>query len=358
MSTADLTLNQRVRVALSREGARAGFPSTPRWFVPVLALVAIWGEVGLYIDGWYHWHYVIDTFFTGPHLIIYSSGLTGVAIFGVVALRNMWRGFPLWRSVPDGYQLSLVGCALFPVGGVSDYIWHAIFGFERILPIWSMSHMLIFFAAALIMSGPVRAAWRSRRTRLTWPETIATGMVLSQLTFSIVYTNPFVDVWATGYKPVSGAVYLEELGTLSILVQAALLTGFVLLLLSRFQLPFGALTLMVGANVALVYLLNFHLWTIPLAIVAGLALDEIRWILKPSAVRPREYRMFAIVFPMVIYFLYFLYLKLTTGVWWEVYVWTGMIVGVGFLGYLLSLLVVPPRSGLVESAAVPDAKER
>jgi hypothetical protein len=276
-------------------------------------------------------------------------------LFGILSLLNMLRGFPLWRSVPDGYQLSLVGCALFPVGGAGDFIWHALFGFERILPVWSMSHMLIFFAGALIMSGPLRAAWRSNLRRLPWDVTIATGMVLAQLTVSLAYTNPFVDVLATGnWSPLGTGVILQELGALSILVQAAALTGFVLLLISRFQLPFGALTYMVGANVALVYVLNFHLWTIPLALAAGLIGDAWLWAWRPSLARPRQFRIFAAAFPAVIYFLYFVYLKLTTGIWWEPYVWTGLIVGVAFVGLFLSYLPLPPRSGLKPEPPEPS----
>lgn len=46
-------------------------------------------------------------------------------------------GYPLSRSVPVGYELAIVGCVLFPIGGVSDLIWHTVLGFERVLPVWS-----------------------------------------------------------------------------------------------------------------------------------------------------------------------------------------------------------------------------
>ena len=191
-----------------------GQPQAPAWFGWAIAVMGVVGQAGLSWDSYAHFHLPLDTFFTPPHAVIYAAGLIGTGLIGWTALRNMLRGYPLRRSVPDGYELAIVGCVLFPIGGISDFIWHATLGFERVLPVWSPSHQLLFLGSGLILSGPLRHAWRSQVVTPGWDVILATAMVFIITFFPLLYVNPWVDLLATGQAQTGAtATYLQELGT-------------------------------------------------------------------------------------------------------------------------------------------------
>ncbi len=57
-----------------------------------------------------------------------------------------------------GYGLSLLGVSIFALGGVSDMIWHMLFGIEvNVDALLSPTHLLLAVGMALIVSGPLRA---------------------------------------------------------------------------------------------------------------------------------------------------------------------------------------------------------
>jgi hypothetical protein len=328
------------------KGARhEGNPPAPGWYARAIAALGLWAMAGLSWDLYAHWHLPLDTFFSPPHAVIYSAGLAGVLLIGITSVRNMMVGYPLRRSVPVGYELAIVGCVLFPIGGVSDLIWHTVLGFERVLPVWSPSHLLIFTASALILSGPLRHAWRSRTTRLDYGVVVATAMFFLQLTFPLVYTNPFLDIWAIPPAQAgSTAAFVQELGTASILLQAAAFTGFQLFLLRRFVLPLGTVTILLVSDALFLYPVKWQLQPVVVALITGLLGDYAITLLRPSARRPLQFRLYAAGFPFVLYAVYFSTLWLTSGVWWLSHVWTGMLPGTAFLGWLLSYLVLPPSA--------------
>lgn len=136
--------------------------------------------------------------------------------------------------------------------------------------------------------------------------------------------------------------FSQSLGIVSILFQAALLMGLVLLLLRRWMPPFGALTLILTLNAALMSVLSDQYALVPAALVAGVIADVLVWRLKPSALRTFEFRIVAFAIPVVFYGLYFLDLLFTKGIGWSVNLWMGSIVIAGIIGLLLSYLLVPP----------------
>lgn len=127
-----------------------------------MMVLSCWFAGGLYLDGWAHSHGQVDkTFFTPWHALLYS-GYAAMAILIVTAtLINHKRGRSWFEAVPEGYQLSLFGVPLFLAGGVGDLIWHTLFGFEaNIDALLSPTHLVLAVSATLIISGPLRAAWR------------------------------------------------------------------------------------------------------------------------------------------------------------------------------------------------------
>jgi TolB protein len=134
----------------------------------------------------------------------------------------------------------------------------------------------------------------------------------------------------------------QSLGVSSILLQSALLMGLVCLLLRRWRLPFGALTLIITLNSLFMVVLRDRYILLPAALGTGLVADLLLISLQPSSARPRRSHVFAFTAPVVLYGLYFLTLFATAGVTWSITLIGGSVVVAGIVGLLVSFLLVPP----------------
>jgi len=310
-----------------------------------MVVLSTWLMAGGYLDAWAHRHLArLETFFTPWHGVLYS-GMFAIMIFlGSTALRNQARGRSLAQALPAGYWLSLLGCVLFGIGGVIDMFWHRAFGFEvNIAALISPPHLLLMLALGLIVTGPLRAAWRRPGSRAPYTAVLSATLLVSMLTFFDQFDQPLVNVWAAthGSAPVS-IRYVEQLGILGIMVQTALLTGIVLYLLRRFTLPFGSLTLLAGINGAMLSSLEDNFGLIPVAIAGGLVADLVIFRLHPGPRRVRALRAASFLAPAAVCALYLLVLAVTRGITWPVHLWLGSIFIAGAIGWLLSYLSVPP----------------
>ncbi len=148
--------------------------------------------------------------------------------------------------------------------------------------------------------------------------------------------------------PAVNTFFSQELGVSAILLQTILLMGLVLLLVRRWLLPFGSLTLIFTLSSVMISFLGDEYTFILAALAAGLVADLLLWWLKPSANRPLEFRIFAFAVPLIYYGLYFLVLLLTKGIGWTIHLWMGSIIIAGIIGLLLSYLLVPPLTNAKE----------
>jgi len=156
-------------------------------------------------------------------------------------------------------------------------------------------------------------------------------------------------VYTSQGRTVVDPFFSQSLGITSILLQDALLMALVLLLLRRWALPFGSLTLIFTLNAALMSVLGDKYLLIPAALVAGVIADLLIWRFKPSASRPVEFHIVAFLIPVAFYSLYFFALLLTRGIGWSVNLWMGSIVLSGIIGLLLSYLLLPLLAGEKET---------
>jgi hypothetical protein len=316
----------------------------------VVVAANAWLVGGLVIDGWAHNHGKVDnTFFTPWHALFYSGYLaTAVALIGTMILNHM-RGSSWGRALPGGYELSLLGVAIFAVGGVGDLIWHSLFGFEiDTEALLSPSHLLLATGIALMITGPLRAAWRRPHSQfggglVTYlPMLLSATLFLSLVTFMTQFIHPFVNPWiATGARPSSGANIRLAAGAAAVLVQSGVLMGLLMLLLRRWTLPPGSFTLMFTLNAALLATQRDEYLLILVAAAGGLFADVLAWRLKPSPTRTGALRLFAFAVPVVLYALYFFMLSRLSGIWWTTHMWAGTVVLAGIVGLLLSYLVAP-----------------
>jgi Tol biopolymer transport system component len=191
--------------------AREARPQGGPRFDWLIAVLSAWWLGGLFLDGWAHRHVpALETFFTLWHAVLYSGFAACALALLVTQARNMRRGYPWRKSLPTGYGLSLAGAAIFLVAGALDLLWHTLFGVERsVEALLSPTHLLLATGGVLLVSGPLRAAWRRILTgaRLTWragaPALLALLYCYAALGFFTQYAHPFVTNWAA--IPVSAA---------------------------------------------------------------------------------------------------------------------------------------------------------
>lgn len=328
-----------------------------------MILLCSWLLAGVYIDGWAHNHFnIIDTFFTPWHAVLYSGFLSIVIFLGVTLARNVRKGYLWWAAVPPGYGFSLVGIVVFGIGGIGDFFWHTLFGFDvELATLLSPTHLMLAAGGLLIVSGPLRAAWLRAETaaKPRWfsqlPLIISLTYVLGALAFMTSFAHPFVSLAATSAFRPGGSSYfstylndlIESWGVLSILLQSGLLIGTMLLIIRRQRVPPGTFTVMLGISLSMACILLGNYILIPVAILSGLAADVFYALLKPSAERAGALRLFVFVVPVCLFLLYFLDLRLFENVWWPLTIWSGSIFMSGIVGLLLSYLFVPPlRHGI------------
>jgi hypothetical protein len=329
---------------------------------------AVWLVAGISIDGWAHntIRPLIDTFFTPWHAILYSGYLATAAVLVVTVARNRTPELT-WRSaLPEGYDLALVGAVVFGVAGLLDMVWHMVFGIEVDTgTLLSPTHLGLALGGALIITGPMRAAWfrtgdESWSRHLTAVVSLA-GLV-TLLTFMTQYANPFAGlsvsavselIELTGKLRDGSSLAIERVmgwqetrGIFGLLLQAGLVMGPVLVVLRRASLRPGDMTVVLGLNALVMLLVRGNLpllWPLlAYAVVAGIVGDALLLRLRPAVTRPLAIRIFAAAVPTVFTTGYFLTaLGYPGGVWWPLPDVTGTIVLTGILGVLLSYLAFP-----------------
>ncbi len=315
--------------------------------------LSLWFMVGLFLDGWAHTHSRADvTFFTPWHAVLYSGHFAATAYLFIAFVRNVMRGTAWRQALPVGYGLSLIGGALFAIGGVGDLIWHTLFGIEHnVEALLSPTHLLLAFAGALIVSGPLRAAWQrvdapTHRLADQLPMILSATGLLSILTFFTQIAHPLANLWGIGASQAS--FQAEEQGVISLLLDTGIYMGAILLITQRWRLAPGALSVMFAVNaVAMGFLLPggegpYPIVPVAARILAGVAIDLLYHHLRPSVQRPRALRVFAFAAPLIVGSLYFLAGQIIAGIAWSVHLWVGSIVMTGIVGLLISYVSMPP----------------
>lgn len=349
-----------------KQQTRAGHPaSTPllEWLVALTGLLFV---AGIFFDGWAHNHgRVDDSFFTIYHAVMYSAYGISALLFAGLQMLNVNKGYRWSRALPKGYTLGMVGVGIFALGGLGDMLWHTAFGIEENLEaLLSPTHLLLGVGAFLIAGTPFRSAWQRRDTAQGWKDLLpmiisAIGM-LSILTFFTQYTYFTIDTTGLIGRRPYGLRGLEDIfGIMAFLLPSAFITGFLLLMLRRWVLPFGSITIFLLANALLMTIMDLETDTageyagvlallVAGFLVTGLILDSfVRW-LKPSAEREVWLRVFAALAPALLSLSVLGGLQVlgivagSGGLWWAIHMWMGLPTVAAIGGLLLSYLVLPP----------------
>jgi hypothetical protein len=344
---------------------RKGYPVADRRYDLAVALAILLFVCGLFLDGWAHNHGKVDnTFFTVWHAAMYGAfGLVGMLLAGG-QFYYVNQGYAWSKALPDGYFPALVGVALFGLGGAADLVWHETFGIEEnIQALLSPSHLLLGVAAFLFVSAPLMHAWRQRTPASGWwallPLLLSVTALLSLMTFFTQYASiSTVMRVMIGVRP-ADSYFADLRGISATILYTVQFVGLLLMMLRRWRLPFGAITLILTINGVLMIWLavqgnNDYRYGVPAWILSGLLIDTLIWWLKPSAKNLTALRIVTALAPFIIVLVYMAALHLQgmvvrMGIWWEIHMWLGVPVLGGLVGLLLSLVAFPP-------ALAPDAE--
>jgi hypothetical protein len=332
----------------------------------VTVLLATWLIVGLFVDGWAHDNVPeLETFFTPWHAVFYSGFAATAGWMAWLVGRNRCLGRRGLAAVPVGYGLGLAGVGIFAVGGAGDATWHAVFGIEADLAaLLSPTHLLLFTGILLILTSPLRAAWTADEPtapgfRAFLPVTLALTLTMALVGFFFQYLSPFLQPTAIPYARFAAfwaehglvdpavqpglAQELEIRGIASLLLTSLLFVAPVLLVLRRWQPPFGLVTFLFGAVAALLGTQhNLELWpAVVAAVAAGLAGDLLIWAWRPSPARLGAYRAVAALLPAALLGSYFVAVAVAFTLAWPPELWAGTIFYGTLIGLALSLLMVP-----------------
>ena len=340
------------------------------WLMAILSTIFV---SGLFLDGWAHNHGRVDeSFFTPWHAFFYAGfGLTALALGGLILI-NRTRGVAWSNTLPRGYRLSLLGAMIFAAGGVGDLIWHELFGIEESFEaLVSPTHLLLGLGIGLIVTGPFRAAWRRTKQDESWvalgPMLLALTLLISTFTFFMMFSHPLVSITGGQRHRVFSNEIGQVAGVTGVLLITALIMGPLLPALHRWQFPRGALTLVLGINVAAMALLDWESSSaiyMAGAMLLGVVLAEVYYQRGYRAVayqtvdrgdelaardinaraHPiRKMRTFAFLLPVLHFGGYYIALLATEGTRWSIHVWAGNVILAGTVGWLMSYLVFPPQ---------------
>lgn len=306
-----------------------------------MVLAYTWFFIGFIIDGWAHHHVkVTETFFTPWHAILYS-GFLSVALFLLInSFYNYRRGYSWKKTLPEGYNISLIGILVFLCAGFFDFFWHIFFGFELSIEILlSPTHLLLATGGTLMISGVVRASQRNNKNTFVQqlPLIIAAGYMIALFGFMTQYAHPFVVPYAAVpfiTKPIS---YGQALGISGIILQTALLMGVILFVIKRDNLKPGAYTIILTLNAFFISFMKDHYIFIIPSLLTGIIIDFLLLFIFPR-IKSWSLHIFSFFLPITLFTFYFVTLYLSLGVWWSTNVWAGGIVLAGVTGLLLSFL--------------------
>lgn len=317
---------------------------TDRTVDRAFAVLAGWLMTGVYLDAWAHVSRLPDSFWTPWHAILYS-GLMACGVFLFVI-----RGTPYRVLLGRGYQLSLIGFALGMVAGVSDAIWHTVFGVEfDVEAAVSPPHLAVALGILFVVTGPARAAWVKRSFGI--PAVLSLLYGLSILTVILDYANPFSAVFGSGPAPARELVQLEQTVALfAFITYAALLAGAAVIAVRNDARFAPWLGLVVGGNAVAMTLVNSPMHPnatglfLGVSVFTGMSVLVAAISLRPSADRPWTLRAFVFLIPVFLYVAYSAAVTLGVGTWWSPTFWNGLIAVGSIAALLVSSVGVLGRS--------------
>lgn len=326
-----------------------------RWWVSGTPLD--WGFVALsgvlvgagYYDAWINRHPPLPDW---EHVPLQAAWLAVTLYLSGAALLGWRRNRSLQLIVPDGYGLSVAGCAVVLVGVVISGWWTDAFGRDLGVPaIFRVPNLLQIAGVGMIVVGPLRAS-AIRGELMAGPTAIASAaLLLATVTFFTQFDHPYIDRYAaTGGVLLPSAVfpgpdpynYREEiLGAVGLLMQATAVIGVILWTLRQSRLPVGSVTAMltVTSFLAAAQLGRYEMVTV--GVIAGALSDIALWLARPRADRVLSVRLFAVWVGALLSGVYLIRIAIEPGTWWPADMTFGTVLACAMVGGLMSYVFFP-----------------
>ncbi len=336
-----------------------GFLDNPRVLDSAVVVLVTWFVLGAYVVA-YAYVSVPQQVQQGPaalgQAVVNASWLVLTALLSLALASGLRAGRPWNRALPDGYLGTLAAALVFGLAWIVDEAWWTpAFGRSGLGldVLFTPPHLVEIAAAAVMVSGPLRAAARRGENTASPVALVSAALLLSVLTYATQFIHPLIDPWsAQSYEfrlqvPVWAA---QNIGVAAILSQAGILAGTGLLLNSRFKLRPGSLTLVFALNGVLVTITKTHFYLVPVAILTGLAGDAwLAWTARrpglPSA-------SLCAVIGGTFALSYMIAIVLAGGTAWSASLWSGVIIAATMLSWMMGRLL---RAGLPAALAAAPA---
>ncbi|MBB4855838.1 MFS family permease [Mycobacteroides chelonae] len=187
-------------------------------------LGSVVGAVGTTWDVEWHDDVGPDTFFTLPHLFLYSGSAIGgitslIMVLMITAAQRAGEDVPRWVggvpirvfggrfTAPLGFLLCGGGAASFLLYGLLDLWWHTVYGFDAVLA--SPPHFALFASATVTDLGSIVTFAAARRFR--WG---AVGLMAQASLVAAMTAIPFTALWLFkfDFNPISlGSAFIVPL---------------------------------------------------------------------------------------------------------------------------------------------------
>lgn len=338
----------------------------------VAIVLAVWMVGGVFIDGWVHVNLdsTQESFFTPWHGVLYSGFVALAAWMGASLLRE--RGKPVTERIPRGYRVGFVGMVVFAAGGAGDALWHEIFGIEvGIEALISPTHLLLLTGGLLLLTSPLRSAWRGDDDAPTLPAflpaLVSVALTSALLAFFFAYAWGGLDLTPAAPVPpaafehgVPGHREAEQAITaaiLSRLLTTVLLIGPLLLLLRRWHPPTGTATVLFTTVSALLFALsdNASVALLVPPLVVGVVADIAIARVRPGLARRWPAYAMAGALAVVLWLGHFAVMAATHGLGWTPELWGGAVFLAALTAVGLAVLVFPPPGPEAESGRAASA---
>lgn len=382
-------LTQMARSAPS--AARGARPVTTLREDMITAGLTVWPIIAMFFDGRGHNNETgQESFWSLPHLFLYA-GMTVIGLWiGLLVTKYQLAAgadprkslIPDLKAIPVGYGVAILGLLTLALGGPTDFIWHAQYGFEvGVDAIYSPPHLLLFFGGLLVSSTGIRSMWAKAditpdfKTFLPvlLSATLFIGvsgfitMYLSAFMTNVTPTSDFVadyqaqfkddfddqtvslNAGLTGYGDDQWPFYYYSAshGIASMIITTLILLGPALLLLRRWRVPFGAMTLIfLGYGLLVSIMTEYRDWVLIISLVlTGLAIDLVQSRSGKERLTLGGIRAAGPIAAAVLWISYYAILALDKGIGWEPTLWVGaLMVGV-MSGFGVAFLIAPPSYG-------------
>lgn len=337
------------------------------WYEFGVAGLSVAMLVGATVDGWAHTHDPgsLETVLTAWHAIVYASfGAVALLVLGPPLAARLGGRDPV-AAIPRGFGWAVVGVVAFGAVGLVDLAWHVAFGLEADTEaLLSPTHLGLGVAAALIGSGPVRAAWMRAEVRpgtATWREhgaaVLAVVAIAGLAAFALHPVNLFVDAWPRWpYGRFDETWYAPNIGIGGAIVPTLIVMVPLLELVRRWPtLPIGTATLLVGGTMSGLTFLHDGQAIVGAPILGGVLVDLALLVLPP---RRFGHWPLASLTPALIFVAYFVVVSRTGPLAWTAHLIGGTIVIASLTGLALALLARTPGPGEAPGGAGDPGRER